>query len=104
MWLTLHYPTLITPLLTQGGPAEADGSKPLVHVAASIFRSLLNSVTWALGDLQLSMASLNRLLGCVQAQQGRLVTSLQSQKQLQLRREVIRSHRKLLLRCLWLAY
>lgn len=83
MWLTLHYPTLITPLHAQGGAAEADGSWPLVHAAAaSIFRRLLNSVTWALGNLQLSMASLNRLLGCVQVQQGQLVTSVQSQKQL----------------------
>lgn len=29
MWLTLHYPTLITALHTRGGPAEAGGSKSL---------------------------------------------------------------------------
>lgn len=51
MWLTLHYPTLITPLHTRGGPAEADGSKSLVHVAASIFRFFypLSLALWGIG-------------------------------------------------------
>lgn len=88
MWLTRHYPTLITPLHTRGGPEKAGGSKSLVHAAASIFRCLLPSVTCTLGNWQLWMVPLNRLLGCVQVQQGQLVMSLQSQKQLSLQREM----------------